>query len=660
MVASWKSCVCIALAVGIACLPALAESPASQPAGVVSNIKVLSDKVPDISSIEAWKKSFIKEKMTDKEKALAVFNTEVTFQQADSPPKEYLHREDVVLDPIKLFNVYGYTFCSVSSANMACLSRYVGLKARNGTIQNHVIPEIFYDDAWHMLDADLIQYFPKADGSIASLQEIVDGITKWKAEHPEYVESDKKDRYAFMAKPGWKTGPEVLLRNPFFDENGWLPCAEFAWGDTMRQFSKINSQWESAYSMGYQVNIQLRVGEKMTRNWFNKGLANGTAASLKAKIGEGSFRHSPKWGDLAPGRVGNGVLEYDVPLASGEFRGGALQADNLASKSEDNAGPAVHVKDAEKPAVLDIRMPCSYVYLTGEINLTPVLGDGGEIRVLLSDNNGLDWKDLATINKAETQKIDLKSFVQRRYVYIVRFVMKGKGTGLDALKITHDFQHSQRPLPALAQGDNTITFSAGNEGTVTIEGAMEPAAKGKQLLFSDFHPVLDGFEAGKLPKLDGKGGSVTFPVKTPGEMTRLRISNYFLSQGQDSVFITEVSFDEGKTWKTVDQPKPEELAATGRSHIGRYVTIDAPAGTKAAQVRYRGTGVNTLVLVNARIDADYKEPAGGFRPVQVTYMWEEGGLPKTDVRVVKTAEDTWKIKCESKPVMKSIIMELAK
>ena len=200
------------------------QAAAAKSVGVVSNIKILSDKVPDVSSLEAWKKSFIKEGMSDKEKALAVFNTEVMFQQADAPPNEYLQREDAVLDPIKLFNVYGYTLCSVSSANVMCLARYVGLPARCFSINNHVVPEIFYDNAWHMFDADLIEYFPKADGSIASIQEIVDAVSKWKAEHPEYATINKTNRYAYMAKPGWKTGPDILQRNPFYDQNGWLPC----------------------------------------------------------------------------------------------------------------------------------------------------------------------------------------------------------------------------------------------------------------------------------------------------------------------------------------------------------------------------------------------------------------------------------------------------
>ena len=83
--------------VGVCCCPgvtAVAAARAAEgaapgsanPVGVVSNIKVLSDKVPNVSSLEAWKKSFIKEGMSDKEKALAIFRTEVTFQQADARP----------------------------------------------------------------------------------------------------------------------------------------------------------------------------------------------------------------------------------------------------------------------------------------------------------------------------------------------------------------------------------------------------------------------------------------------------------------------------------------------------------------------------------------------------------------------------------------------
>ena len=45
----------------------------SQPVGVVCNVKVVSDKVKDVSSLEAWKKSYLKEGMSDKDKGIAIW-----------------------------------------------------------------------------------------------------------------------------------------------------------------------------------------------------------------------------------------------------------------------------------------------------------------------------------------------------------------------------------------------------------------------------------------------------------------------------------------------------------------------------------------------------------------------------------------------------------
>ena len=649
-----------------------AQTP-SQPAGVVSNIKVLTDKWPDVSSLEDWKKSCIKEGMTDKDKALAIFNTEVAYQMTEGVPKEYLQRDKDVVDPIKLFNVYGATWCSVSAANVMCLARYCGMPARGRTINNHCIMEIFYDKAWHMFDADLVEYYPKADGTIASLQEIVEGVQAWLKEHPDFPvqrQDQKQARYKWMKHHNWKTeGPDILSRGAFYDAQGWLPDGNWAWGDTIFQFSKINNTYECCYSMGYRVNVQLRAGERLTRNWSNKGLCLAALdggkpwKSLDWEVGKAALRHLPKWGDLAPGRIGNGTLQYEVPLASGEFRRGALAAENLAAQAEDQQTPAVHVKDPAAPAVLDIRMPSSYVYLGGSAALKAVIGEGGEIKVRLSDNNGLDWKDVATIDKTGDRTLDLNALIGRRYCYAVRFEMKGKGTGLDALKISNDFEHSQRPLPCLVQGENKINFTAGaQEGTITIEGALGQGLKfDKQLTYADFHPTVEGIELGASPKADGKPISLAFPVKTPGDMTRLRVSDHFSSMAADTQFVIDVSFDDGKTWKTVDTPTAADFAGKPRFFIGRYcIVTDIPAGTRAALVRYRGSGKGTLALNNARIDADYKEPAGGFRPVQVTYVWTEDGVEKRDVHVATSPEESYTIKCDAAPLMKSLILELAK
>ncbi|MGA2254808.1 MAG: hypothetical protein ABSG53_09115 [Thermoguttaceae bacterium] len=656
--------IAIAATILLSVTPDLRADGPAQPVGVVSHVKVLSDKVRDVSSMEAWKRSFIRDDMTDAEKALAVWRSAVMFRYQDAPPIEFLH-EGCVHDPIKTFNVYGYGMCCCASSNIEALARYVGLDARGWAINAHSVPEVFYDGGWHFFDASLVNYFPRPDGKIASLEEICKAVQGWLKAHPEYNRNDSKLRQFQQAGGwlGWKEGPELLTKCPFYDWAGWWPAKTHGWYSTMQEFDGRGNTpfvYEYGYSQGYEVNIQLRPGERLVRNWFNKGLhVNGILhdgdepGCLKAKVGEGPEAYLTQYSDITTGRVGSGTLEYDVPLADGMFRTGVLKAENLAARSEDAQGPALHVIDTAQPGALEIRMPSSYVYLAGQTILDAAVGPGGTIRLFFSDNNGLDWQEVASIETSGRQQIDLQKFVLRRYDYRLRFVLAGKGTGLESLKISNTIQCSQRALPTLAKGENTITFGAGRqEGTITIEGTPPSDAKGKNVSLADFHPTLKGVKAEHF-QVDGASGEVTFPIATPGDMTRLRLGGFFRVRDKRDEWIVEVSFDGGKTFKKVDQ------------YVGptqgkcRYTTVsDVPTGARAARIRWAGTTHNTTCLFLVRIDADYKQPHGGFRPVKITYVWEEGGLEKKDVHVAANPAESYKITCPSKPEMKSITLEL--
>jgi hypothetical protein len=616
------------LAVLALCAPTFAETPEGEQetktgsaVGVVCHVKVVSDKVPDMTNLETWKRTYIKEGMTDEQKAMAVWKTVRQFQHQEAPPNEFLQQEDAVQDPFKIFNVYGYSLCSIASCDIECLARYAGLKARGRIINSHSVPEVWFDDAWHLLDSSLMTYFPKADGKLASVDEIMSGIKEWYEKHPEYRKNDKK-LGEFMRGGGWRKGPEVLSRCPSYDENGWFEAATHGWYSTMQEYDgSANGLYEYGYSQGYEVNIRLRPGERLTRNWSNKGLhvnmtgGGGVPGCMTMKTGQDSLRYTPKDGDLAPGRVGNGTLEYDVPAAL--------------------------LKDAAKAGSFTVRMPSSYVYLTGKA----IFKAAGPVSVSFSDNNGLDWKDVAVSGS----EIDLTPLVLRRYDY--RLTFKG---ALQSLRIEHDIQNSQRALPALAAGKNTLTFSAGPaESTVTVEGSVNPGSKGKQLLATDFHPEMNGFDPNLFIGGSGKG-DITFPVTTPGDLTRLRFGAHYRARDAKDGLDYQVSFDGGKSWKAAGRaagPTPGDCL---------YVTFaEVPAGTREAKVRYSGTSRNATGLLNFRIDADYKEPAGGFRPVKVTYRWDEEGKAKEQVFVAKKPEELWTVTCATKPVMKSIVMELA-
>jgi hypothetical protein len=634
---------------------------AAEPAvGVVSHIKVLSDKIEDVSSLEAWRRSFIKDGMSEPEKAMAVWNSVVKFQVQDDPPSEFLQAENNVLDPIKLANVYGYSYCSVASANMQALARYAGLEARGWTIQGHVVPEIRWDGQWHLLDASLVNYFPRADGQIAGVEEIMAGVKEWLSQHPDLKGNDAKLR-SFMGNGGWRNGPALLARSPFYDNNGWLPAATHGWYSTMQEYDgRTLFPYEAGYSMGYEVNIQLRRGERLTRQWSNRGLhinMNGGAAPgcLNQKVAPNTMlRYSPQYGDLAPGRIGNGIHEYDVPLIDGGFRSGALLAENLASRSEDQRGPALHAKDSVQPATLVLRMPSSYVYLSGQVNLQARVSPGGQVAISLSDNNGLDWKPVTNIVSSGEHLVDLSPLVFRRYDYQLKLVMQGPGAGLDALKITHAVQHSQRPLPALGQGRNQITFSAGSqEGTVTLEASTDLDNRGKQLVFTDFHPEMKGLRSGKI-LLAADAGEISFPVTTPGEMTRIRFGTCYRARDARDGWDIQISFDGGQNFIAV-----RRLAGPAVTAGDYTVFTNIPPGARNALVRYAGTQRNTTMISNFRISADYREPRGGFRPVQVTYHWDEDGQVKSDRHIARQPNDTYEITCAIKPVMKAIVLELA-
>lgn len=142
------------VAAGALAEPSQAANP--PPGSVVANVKVVADKVKDVSSLEAW----IVAGMTEADKALAVWESVVAHQYQDIPPREFLHNDGGdVYDALKMFNVYGYSYCGVAACEMASLARYLGLKARVTSIAAHVVPEIEWDGQWHLLDASLINFF---------------------------------------------------------------------------------------------------------------------------------------------------------------------------------------------------------------------------------------------------------------------------------------------------------------------------------------------------------------------------------------------------------------------------------------------------------------------------------------------------------------------
>jgi hypothetical protein len=617
----------------------------SNAVGVVSHINLVSDKSPDISTLDAWKKSYIKDGMTEQEKAVAIFNTIVRYRHQANPPREFLTSELAgghVHDPLKSFHVYGYGQCCCAAAEVQALARYLGMKTRGRPITVHSVAEVYCDNGWRLIDPSVMNYHVKPDGKLASVDEIHAAVEEWLKKNPQYTEGEIKDRdkklRTFAKNQGWKQGPSLLSKSDaFYGNDGVNTAGWHGWSSTMIEYSKVEEPDEFYATMGYQLNVQLRPGERITRNFSSRGIEFTNKMNptyYKELLDRKSLGIQTRLGDIAPGRIGDGTIEWNVPM------------DQLK---------AVALSSDDKGFVL--RFPSSYVYVTGKAIINANVASGGKVGISFSDNNGLDWKPLKEIDQSGAQTIDLDSLVQRRYDYRLKFDLAGNGTKVEKIHAIHDFQCSQAALPAIAAGENKMTFAAGpQEGTITIEGATnaEEAKKNQQLVVADFKPTLNGVND-HLQMTSGTGDA-TFNVATPGDMTRLRISAGWRARDAKDGWEIQVSYDGGKTFSPIESGK---LKGGTKGESAYFIASNVPPGTRAAQVRLAGKETNTTLLFDLRIDADYLEPAGGFKPVKITYNWDENGQPKSETHVAKSASETYTLTAGAGAVPKSFVMELA-
>jgi len=403
------------LALPVLGLATTAVARAAAPVGVVANIKVLSDKVEDVSSVEAWKQSYITDGMSDQEKALAIWRTVTKFRFQTYPPCEGIESDGGhVHDAIKMFNVYGYCQCCCAAACVEYLGRCVGLETRGWSINTHSVAEVKYGGAWHMLDGAYMEYWLNGQGQIDSVEEINKAVTDWYKANP--AARGKAAEY------GPAKGPPLMSRNDFFEKNHLSLTGPWAGAMHAFEFEKAGVM-NNAYAQGYRVNIQLREGETLTRNWFNKGLEiNPGGAECMGPVDKPVHA---ALGDRVPLRIGNGTHEYTVPLAGEAFRSSVLEAVNVASTADDRAAPAVHAKDAAAESYFVVRMSNPYVYLGGRVVLKTVAGNGGWVAMLVSTNHGRDYKEVASFSESGEKTIDLQHFVRDCYDYRLKFVFKG-------------------------------------------------------------------------------------------------------------------------------------------------------------------------------------------------------------------------------------------
>jgi hypothetical protein len=325
-------------------------------------------------------------------------------------------------DPVKMFNVYGYTLCGDDAPVLADLWRAAGLKTRAGYPAGHVLSEVWYDGAWHLFDGDEhIIYLLRDNSTIASEADVVRDHDLIKRTHTySILMRDSRRMDEFSASLFVHDGPR---------------------GDVHPSHVR------------HTMAFRLRPGEALEWRWSHVGKHHHVGPGLL----EG-------WGEAFLARLRNGLWSYEPPLRRPSARRGVHSSRNVAWSTE--AGE--RALSPEKPGepgwvVWELRSP--YVFVGGELRVSAQVETGDEGALSFSPD-GQNWTALGSIASGET-KVGLDPHFPNKgpalYRYFVKAEFKsarpGRGTGLDAITFRNDLQMSAFALPALEVGENTISYS---------------------------------------------------------------------------------------------------------------------------------------------------------------------------------------------------------
>ena len=271
-----------------------------------------------------------------------------------------------------------------------------------------------------------------------------------------------------------------------------------------------------------------------------------------------------------------------MPLADGTFRSGAGRPRTWPARPRTSRpGRAREGRRAAgragDPHAVQLRVPGR----RGR-SWTRSSARAGGFALFLSDNNGLDWKEVATLTSPGRRTIDLQKFVLRRYDYRLRFVLQGQGTGLEPAE-----DHASHPVlaagPAHAgpgrQHDHVYGRAAGGHGHDRRHVATTtPRARTSRWAISI--PTLNNVNP-QLLRVEGEPAEVTFADRHARRHDAAAVRRPLPGPRQARPWDVQVSFDGGQTFRTVD------------AYVGptqgkcQYTTVaDVPAGTRAAVIRW--------------------------------------------------------------------------
>lgn len=627
-------------------------------AQVVVNPRVRINDSLDVSSAHEVVAQIIKPGMTDEQKAIACWRFMIDHYYHWFPPYEESSPEPV-RDLAKAINSYGFGPCFQNAPVLTALWEAAGFKTRGWTITGHAIPEVFYDGAWHMLDADAQAFHRKADGKIASVEELAD------------------DPKLFTDPPG-KSDPYYPFGAPDVAIAPLIP-----WGPPSKMMDlyaskRDNYRYNKRAVMGHAMYLALRPGETLTLSpenvgkWFKfdklpKDLVWKNAKVAGGPVVETTFDKGPVCinGERT---FGNGTLAWKPDFST-------IKQDELLWLGSENVqlkdGKLVAI-DESKPATAVFRVYCPWVLVEAKVTAASEAKDESAIGYAWSVDGGRSWGSTGQRGQGtlgRTVAFDLSSLsdgqppAAGRYEYLFR-VSLDRNSALTAITFENVFQVAPTSLPKLVPGQNKVQVYRGpDEGVVKLVQQGHRAAKDRFVVESKGLRTPNQLATAEA----NTPGYAVFKLTAPNDIVAVSMGGQFsVSRGELPFVHADCSFDGGASW--IEAFKIEKNTNPQNTQFEEDVKLAVPAGVQTREALFRYTirgdhehkpGKQAATVPSIRLYAYYRQPQPDGAKLTVELAWQEkaGGkwADKKDVSTLDKLPADWTVNCAGDEVkLKSI------
>jgi len=472
-------------------------------------------------------------------------------------------------DPALTLNAFGFGCCEQLAAALAWIWEAEGYQARvAGLTGFHDIPEVFYGNAWHMLDPDHRVYYTNPNGTIASVQDILN--------NPSVVLTG--DNAKGVDPVGWRG---LTMEQDYI-----------ASGPTLQYSAPATPSPSSTFS--------LRYGESMTINSANE-IANLNAYFI------------PGDGPLSPINAVSVHFDWNLSFAYPNWKQLAYSISDV-DVNQTAAGSKYLANTSDTPGYVIYSESSLFPLLSLQILAQTEQGSGGTLEAYYS-HDGIKWSagiPLQSNIGSFDLRADLTSvvFPTSSYSYFIKIELSG-AVQVQRLRISPVVQaaHSFPPIfnarkqNNLVYRDSSPTAQARSlTATVTIPTGS-PAILGTSAmsLVPESPAYSTALDYGAANLVDGDSISLAYPgassldyvIHLNGEYHVTGASIDWGAFGSNSQYV--------KSWKLlgrVDSGNWQQFAGGG---FPGQSTMNVPLDLTATELRLIATADNWIGAYEVRV-----------------------------------------------------------